>query len=142
MFDKVQTLRRRYGNERTVLDISSAVARLMTLALKVLRQSFDNLDAQTSEILGALRNYESQRKFLQDSRDDLYCRLLAWDDVLDRWNKASTERGPDKPILLREAYQFLAPRFMPSEQWTLAGQLSLSKLESDGQRSIPNAMKW
>ena len=143
MADKVAALRRQYASERSVMEVAASVTRLMGLALKFFANTFDNLDAQTSEIVGALQNCDAQKTFLQQARNELYCRLRAWDDILAAWAKAEPRRGLDKPLLLRDAYQFLAPRFMPSEQWILAGKLTQARVvDGEGRRVIPNSLRW
>ena len=55
----------------------------------------DELDAQTGEVISALRNVASQRAFIRCQRDWLYRSLLAWQPMLDAWANAS-ERIDDQ----------------------------------------------
>jgi hypothetical protein len=84
---------------------------------------FLEVDAQTGEILSVLRNLSTQVPYIRDKRDDLYIRLIAWDEILAEWEKAQMKPHPDNPALLRRTYQFLAPRFMMVKEWVLMTKL-------------------
>lgn len=127
MEKKIQTLRRLYGRERSVLEVADQVARLGERAQQDFNTLFLETDAQTGEILSVLRNLNSQIAYIRDKRDEIYAKLMAWDEVLAEWDKAEMKIGPDKPELLRRAYQFLAPRYMLVKDWVL-----MTKLQADG----------
>jgi len=79
-----------------------------------------------------LRNLDSQISYIRDKRDDIHAKLMAWDDVLAEWDSVEVKMSPDKPELLRRAYQFLAPRYMAVKEWVL-----MSKLQgSDGTSGV------
>lgn len=123
METKIQELRRLYGRERSVLEIADQVARLGERAVDDFTTAFLEVDAQTGEILSALRNLDSQIAYIRDKRDDIHAKLMAWDDVLTEWDKVEIKMSPDKPELLRRAYQFLAPRYMAVKEWVLMSRL-------------------
>jgi len=75
------------------------------------------LDAQTGEVVSALRNVESQRVFVRSNRDWLYRRQRAWDALLKEWNVVGIGFDEGILLLLNRSYQFLAPRFMPVTEW-------------------------
>lgn len=127
MDDKIQELRRLYGREKSVLEIADQVARLGQRAVKELEAMFLEVDAQTGEILSVLKNLSTQIPYIRDKRDDLHIRLMAWDDILDRWQQAEMKISQQNPILLRDTYKFLAPRFMMVKEWVL-----MSKLQDGG----------
>lgn len=141
---KIDALRRRYGHERGMLEIADPVARLMSIAVKSFQEIFDHFDAQTAEIVGALKNVEAQKRFIQTARDDLYARLLAWDEILAAWSRVEIQKSEGHGAVLRKTYQFLAPRFMQGDEWVLASKL-ISVAGAPGQaggRSIPNSVAW
>jgi hypothetical protein len=70
-----------------------------------------------------LRNLATQVPYIRDKRDDLYIRLIAWDEILAEWDKAQMKQHSDNPALLRRTYQFLAPRFMMVKEWVLMTKL-------------------
>ncbi|WP_241911625.1 hypothetical protein [Telmatospirillum siberiense] len=148
---KIQELRRLYGRERSVLEIADQVARLGERAVDDFNSAFLEVDAQTGEILSVLRNLDSQIAYIRDKRDEIYAKLMAWDDVLAEWDKVEIKMSPDKPELLRRAYQFLAPRFMAVKEWVLMSKLqsadggsAVSQLASGDKKpkKPTNVMRW
>ena len=145
---KIQKLRRMYGHERTVHEVAEQVSRLIERAVSEFTASFDEVDAQTGEILSVLRNLDSQISYIRDERDELAVKLFAWEDLLLLWDKAEIKTGPDKPVLLRKTYRFLAPRYMVVKEWVLMTKLvgtgaGVSQLGADGKPKKPiNVMRW
>jgi len=123
MEKKIQDLRRLYGRERSVLEVADQVARLGLRAVDDFNAAFLEVDAQTGEILSVLRNLDSQIAYIRDKRDDIHAKLMAWDDILAEWDSVEIKMSPDKPEVLRRAYQFLAPRFMAVKDWILMSKL-------------------
>ena len=123
MEEKIQGLRRIYGREKSVLEIADQVARLGERAVKEFDALFLEVDAQTGEILSVLKNLSTQIPYIRDKRDELHIRLMAWDDLLDRWQDAEIQIDRNNPNLLRDTYKFLAPRFMLVKEWVLMSKL-------------------
>ena len=149
MDDKIQQLRRLYGREKSVLEIADQVARLGESAVKEFEQLFLEIDAQTGEILSVLKNLSTQIPYIRDKRDDLHIRLMAWDDILDRWQTADMKISQQNPILLRDTYKFLAPRFMAVKEWVLMSKLqdggslkAFSQVGGDKSKKIGGQMRW
>ncbi|MBF0372160.1 MAG: hypothetical protein HQL39_01935 [Alphaproteobacteria bacterium] len=126
MESNIQALRRIYGRERGVLELVDQVARLGERAVGEFTAAFDELDGQTGEILSVLRNMEAQTGYIRDARDDLHRRLMVWDELLAEWRDVKVERSEANEKLMRRTYQFLAPRFMQVNEWTLMSQLQAS----------------
>lgn len=120
--NQIQGLRRIYGTERSVLEIADPVARLMQVAKRQFKDSFDDIDAQTGEILSVLKNIHNQIKFINHTRNGLYRRLLAWEEVMEKWKGVPVCRSMVVPDLFRDTYHFLAPRFMQVKEWALVTQ--------------------
>ena len=97
---------------------------------------FDQIDAQTGEIIAVLRNIGAQTKYIHQVRDDLYCRLIVWDEMFKLWKAQNASRSLQTEELLRKTYQFLAPRFMQEDKWVLFSQLQDKKGE------MKTAMRW
>jgi hypothetical protein len=127
MDDKIQQLRRLYGREKSVLEIADQVARLGERAVSEFEAMFLEADAQTGEILSVMKNLTATISYIRDKRDELHIRLMAWDDILDRWQQAEMKISQQNPTLLRDTYKFLAPRFMMVKEWVL-----MSKLQEGG----------
>jgi len=127
---KVQVLRRVYGRENSVREIADSIARLVTRACDMLKKEFDEVDAQTGEILSVLKSPGRQVQYIRKARDELYCRLFAWKEMLNRWEAAPAERCQGNVTLLRDMYRFLAPRYMPQVEWLLMSKLSNEKAKA------------
>lgn len=123
MDEKIQTLRRLYGSHRSVLETADPVARLMERALAEFTDLFEQADAQTGEIMAALKNIDAQKTFIQDMRDEIHVRLLPWDELLDEWQRLPAKRTLWAEDLLSRTYRFLAPRYMPVDEWVMMTKL-------------------
>jgi hypothetical protein len=150
MEQKIQTIRRLYGREKSVLEVADQVARLGERAVSEFENLFLEVDAQTGEILSVLRNLASQIPYIRDKRDELYVRLMAWDDILGEWERAQMKVHPDNPNLLRRTYHFLAPRFMMVKEWVLMTKLKQNDLSQafshlgggSGMQKQGQVMRW
>jgi histidinol dehydrogenase len=100
------------------------VRRLGDTALRQIAKRFDELDAQSQEVLTALRNIDSQRNLIRSSRDGLYRLSRAWEPILQGWEASNELSGPALWQLIDRTYHFLAPRYMPVQEWQafVAGQ--------------------
>lgn len=152
MEEKIQELRRLYAREKSVLEIADQVARLGDRAVKEFDKLFLEIDAQTGEILSVLRNLNAQVPYIRDKRDEIHIRLMAWDELLDRWKAARMEPNKENPNLLRDTYKFLAPRFMVVQEWVLMTKLqehntaqikAMSQMGGTGShKKLGGQMKW
>lgn len=118
-----QALRGDSGQTETM----TRVRRLSGVALREITRRFDQLDAQTGEVMATLRNIERQRVFIRANRDWLYRSQLAWRPVLDDWETSGAELGEATRQLLSRTYRFLAPRFMPVTDWLSAARPNRNK---------------
>jgi len=95
----------------------SQVIKLMGAAQRKIQGRFDDLDAQTGEIIAALRNLDQQRTFIRAGRDFLYRSFRVFEPHLDRIERHPVDGEQELPALLAPLYHFLAPRFMPVTEW-------------------------
>lgn len=94
------------------------VTRLAMAGFAQITGRFEEVDAQTGEILPALRNLEHQRTFLRPHRDWLYCVQLAWEPLLKAWDTLPAHCASEAVWkVIEEAYRFLAPRYMARQEW-------------------------
>ncbi|MBL6934759.1 MAG: hypothetical protein ISR48_05045 [Alphaproteobacteria bacterium] len=135
--DKIAKLQKTYSNEISVMEILNPVARLLTVAIKEYQDLFDQVDAQTGEIMSVLKNIGSQTQFIHKVRDDLYRRLRAWSKMFKLWDKTAAKRSREAEDALRSTYQFLAKRFMPVDEWVL-----FSQLQDGGDSGVDTSMRW
>lgn len=104
------------------------VQRLAEIALARFQERFDEVAAQTGEVISALRNMESQQAFIRANRDQLYRAQRAWQPILDGWAAAVADPAPWE--LVARTYQFLAPRYMPATAWTTPGAARPAAMEA------------
>ncbi len=129
MDQKIQDLRSVIKSQQIMIELLDPVARLMTTAAKQFRDEFDEIDAQTGEIIALLKNIDSQLVYIREKRNELHKRLMAWDEILEGWGKAKNEDCEATLKLLRETYRFLAPRFMPVDEWALVTKAQAGNTE-------------
>ncbi len=132
---KIEVMVRGLRGDATQADTLTQVRRLSALALKDLARRFEELDANTGEVMAALRNADSQRAFIRANRDWLYRSLRAWQPVIDEWDAAGTEFDDDARALLTRTYRFLAPRYMPVQEW-------LSPMRPERAKKTVRQMRW
>jgi len=148
--EKMQALRRLYSSVRGLQETVDQICRLLAMAVKSYREVFEEIDAQTGEILAVLKNVTGQIAYVREQRDLLHEKLMAWEDVLAEWRKIETRRTDDKPDIFRDLYQFLAPRFMQTNEWVLVtkpmGPEELKKLRARSKEQVifrpGGVMKW
>ena len=134
MAEKLNRMAQTYRGDASHLETLTQVRRLTLAALKQIGHRFEELDAQTGEVMAALRNADSQRTFIRSNRDWLYRTQRAWQSLLAEWDVAGI--GFDEGILqlLNRSYQFLAPRYMPVTEWT--SQSRPAKRKQDEERRM------
>jgi len=102
------------------METLTQVRRLSGTALKQIATRFEELDAQTGEVMAALRNVDQQRLFIRSNRDWLYRSQRAWEPLLTDWDHIAGIQDQGFWPLLTRSYHFLAPRFMAVTEWTRA----------------------
>src|SRR5208283_3135331 len=103
------------------------VRRLSAIALKDIARRFDELDAQTGEVMAALRNADTQRAVIRANRDWLYRSQRAWQPIVDDWDAEGTNYDAVSRSLLARTYHFLAPRYMPVTEWLSSARSARNK---------------
>jgi len=86
-------------------------------------EEFDMADGQTGEIISVLKNIGTQKDYIRSVRNSVYRRFVAWDELLRGWEREPGRMTETVPDLLRKTYQFLAPRYMQTDDWLLASQV-------------------
>lgn len=116
----------------------SRIRRLAHAANAQIRSRFEEVDAQTGEVLATLRHVERHTIFIRAQRDWLYRSSRAWEPLLVEWDSAMPGLDDAAWGRLHRTYHFLAPRFMPVQEW----------FSADAQRSMrrtkkpQNVMVW
>jgi len=114
------------------------VQRLGAVALGQYRARFNDIDAQTGEIIATLRNAVSQIAYIRSNRDWLYRCQRAWEPVFKEWEKATHATDETLWHVVSLTYQFLARRYMPTSEWP-----SFNSLRQRGAPKKPqHVMTW
>lgn len=130
------------GAERAVSDrgrrdMLIQARRLTGQALVQINARFEEVDAQTGEVLPALKNMDGQRSFIRSHRDWLYRSHCAWSPVLEAWDAyAGTQADMAFWALIERTYHFVAPRFMAFQAWRRLGE------PSPAGETLRTAMAW
>lgn len=115
--DKLVLLTKVYRTDRNLTQELSRMLGLFGKATKEFDPIFEMADAQTSEILGALKAFEAQVSFIRQVRDDLHIRLMDWDEVIAGWQDQPAERCQKVENLLKALYRFLANKYIEVKVW-------------------------
>ena len=102
------------------LELLSRVMRLTSIAVEKIGTRFAEADGQTAIVLDALRALDAWRAAIRQHRDWLHCSLRGWEPVLEAWERATPGWSAATWPLLGRTYRFLAPRFMPMQEWQTA----------------------
>lgn len=118
---KLAEFLRLYKRDRSIHEELMRIERLIRRPIDEFNSIFDQVDAQSGEILSLLRNLDRQISFIRASRDDLHEKLMIWDDVIELWSTLPVERSIEIEGKLRELYRFLARHYIVEKQWQLTG---------------------
>jgi len=132
MHRKTEVLRKLYKDEHSQLENANSMIRLVALAVKDFTEKFETVDAQTGEIMAALRNLDTVKVYLRTRRNELRTRLVAWHDLLVKWQDHPMKPTRETEDLVGETYRFLAPRYMPVDEWVM-----MTRLQGPGQKKVP-----
>ena len=132
--EKILTLEGKYKSELSVMDTITPVKRLFLIALDGFSNSFEQVDAQTGEILAVLKNIAQQTKFIRDTRDDLRSRLWAWEGQFKIWELTAARRSHEAEEKLDDLYRFLAQRYLPVQEWELFSQAQDKKSKQSSEK--------
>lgn len=111
-----------YKWQRAELDKITSIRKLYRIAHMQFTDKFDEIDAQTGEIIGVLKNIASQTNYIRSARDDLRRRLWAWNEQVAIWQDLHPQQSRECEHHLDVIYAFLAQRFLPMDQWVLYSQ--------------------
>lgn len=125
LMDRVRHLANGLAQNLAGLELLSRVTRLTGIAIRRISARFAELDSQTEIVLDTLRSLEIQRVLIRQHRDWLYCSLRGWEPILAAWEAAAFDWSDGTWQLLGRTYRFLAPRFMPMQEWQLITRAKL-----------------
>ena len=123
MLARVDTLGASVGHNLGAMELLSRVRRLAGIAYNRLRARFHELESCTAQVIEVLRDLDGWGRAVHAHRDWLYSSLRAWEGLLTAWEGGGSVWSQDTWNLLRRTYRFLAPRFMPVQEWHLANHV-------------------
>lgn len=115
----LMAIQKQYNGERSIFNLARSVAQLHFKAVKEFRKVFNEVDAQTGEIMAALKNLGAQKRYIRKARNKLHTRLMPWDTIIEDWEDVRIRRSESVSTLLRQLYRYLAPRYMPVDEWII-----------------------
>lgn len=142
MFVKVEGLSKVYQREKSLQQTIDQVRKLMLVAMAEFDGRIADLDAQTGEIISVLKNLENQVLFIREKRDELYTRLLAWREVIDEWRSIDVAMSLKMENIIARLYQFLAARYMKTDEWVLMTQLQVRAQSIDDLKNKKKVLVW
>lgn len=130
----IEALRDRFKHIRTIAEnltrmaqlyrtdrlLVSEISRMQGMIKKPLRRYdsiFEQADAQTGEIVGALKAFDTTVTFIRKIRDDLRTQLMEWEELLQAWDGVPIERSMAVEQLQKMTYRFLASRYIETKVW-------------------------
>ena len=118
--ERVRRLAAGLAQNLSGLELLSRVMRLTSIAMEKIGARFTDVDAQTAIVLDALQARDAWRAAIRHHRDWLYCSLRGWEPILAAWELTTPGWSAATWPLLGRTYRFLAPRFMPMQEWHTA----------------------
>lgn len=113
------TLRPVYKRERAIQEDIIRIRYLMKKPVEDMAAMFDQLEANTGEIINTMKKFPSQIRYIRDTRDTLHQRFMTWDGLIAEWHDVPLERCLKVDRLVRVSYRFLAHHFPLDSEWAL-----------------------
>jgi hypothetical protein len=121
------------GTDVQRAEMLQRVGFLATAVLRQMNGIFEELDAQTGEVMPALRNAAQHIAFIRKRRDALFSASREWSPLLDAWDVLPSGQDEDFWALLARSYHFLAGRHLPATEWRRIGaEISAAKAAARG----------
>jgi hypothetical protein len=117
---KLQMIYAEYKNQVSTKIVIESNIRLIKVPIKSMASDFEMVDRQTVDILSVLKNLDVEKAHICKQRDELHRRLMVWREILKSWDSVRPGVFPPNLMeLVQELYRFMAPRFMPIDEWVL-----------------------
>jgi hypothetical protein len=107
----LDALTKTYNNDPRVSAEIASMKQQMVKAANELNDVLDGIDAEASDVLGALMSIDDVIQAVRRARDDLHHILMEWDPVIIRWQNLEMVKSQPIDRALAATYQFLAQRF-------------------------------
>ncbi len=114
---KLDTISQARRGDGMNADMLAQVRRLCRAGLQRIGTRFSAVDTLTEDIVTALSGGANQQLLIRTNRDWLHRTYRAVAPLLSEWNAAPAAIDEDFWARLARTYRFLAPRFMPVQEW-------------------------
>src|SRR3546814_10596150 len=115
--DKLLKVERLYRDEKHLVEEVRRARILMRPAVQSFTGLFEQVDAQTAEIVGVLKSYDAMVKFVREMRDELHQRLAVWRDIIPVWEIDLRHRSATVREAVRATYRFVSFNFPQTHDW-------------------------
>jgi len=89
--------------------------------VRLFRDEFAELDNKLGEVVTVFGDAPSLKTMLRRGRDQLLRRLAPWKDITEDWARMGADATDPFAVVpyLRDLYRFMAPRYVPADEWEL-----------------------
>lgn len=108
---KLTELGKSYGNDRNGKMELNRILGLLQTGIAQYSGIFTQADAQTGEIIAALKSIDRQVQYIRKIRDDLHFLITLWDPHITDLEGWQSRRTPETDKRLSVLYRFLATHF-------------------------------
>lgn len=101
----------------TISEELGRVLMLLKPALAELSGRFTQIDTQTTDLLGLLRNPWAQIRMIRAARDGIHSSLLPWAEIFERWHDQEVVMNHVTDENIHTLYGWLAANYAPARVW-------------------------
>lgn len=128
---RIVELSKSYGGDRNAKMELNRVQTLLNTGVKEYTAMFAEADAQTGEIISALKSIDRQVEYIRRIRDDLHFLLMQWEPQIKNLPQWRNHRSNETEKALSELYRFLAPRYSSGQSLLKKRQDAKARSEGD-----------
>ncbi|MBT5265357.1 MAG: hypothetical protein HOL85_11025 [Rhodospirillaceae bacterium] len=114
---KLNQVHQMHGTDRQFTGEIQRVKALMEPPIKDFSLNFDQVDAQTGEIVNVLKTYDKQITFIREMRDELHQKLMIWEEIIQRWDMDLSHKSKAIREAVQATYRFVAYHFPQAQDW-------------------------
>jgi hypothetical protein len=132
-----------FSGDLRITDTVERVKALMRKGVTEYQNLFAELDAQTSDIVTAMKNLDIQIEEIRIKRDKLRYLQMKWTPLVRAWAEITLGRGAQVQDLMGRTYRFLATRFDTSKSLVKARkeQEELARVQAAAKEKLAQETK-
>jgi hypothetical protein len=117
LFARLKAFQKIYADDQNFVQEIERMKQLMKPPVERIKETFDNLDLETMEVLPLIKSYEAKVELIRTSRDQLHLETTIWQELQLLWEGVPDARCDEAKIALQNTYKFLAKNFTVSHSW-------------------------